>query len=268
MEPNEELGHWERVYAGKSPRPWRYLQWVHWYYPYRMFDLELRRYVTGRGYRTFLDMGSGPGNWMIYAARRLGLTVFGVDYSERACQLARENLARAGVSGTIIHADFTYKINLQPVDLIYLGGVIEHYADPTEILRIAMRFLNPGGTLVNWLPTSLGLNRWYWKVFDSDRLSTLVAISADDLRRWYEEIGLERIWTVYSGSLCLSMFPKQAILPRPKWLHRIAIEAPVRALDVTLSIALIAMSALGGKLESPLFSPHVIAFGTKSQAHS
>ena len=262
---DDEQSFWEHLYDQKRPAYWGHLKWVDWYYPFRRFDRRLRAYIDGRGYETFLDMGSGQGLWLIYAVKRLKLKAFGVDYSSAACKLASANLARADVEGTVVQGDFLDGLEIEPVDVIYLGGVIEHYPDPVEILRIALNYLKPGGTLVNRVPTSLGLNRFYWRILYPDRLATLKSVSLENLRTWYADISLEQIQAFYNGSFCLSMFPKEVLLPKPEWLHRLLVHYPVRLVDVGISSVLIGLDALGSTPESRSFSPQVIAFGTKAR---
>lgn len=261
----DERGYWERVHRSKRPHQWGSLAWVDLYYPYRRYDQELRRYVHGRGYRTFLDLGCGPGNWLVHAARRLELEPVGIDYSEPGCALARENLRRGNVQGHVVCGDFTDAQPLvPPCDVVYLGGVIEHYEDPVSLLRHVMRYLKPGGTLVNRLPTSMGTNAWFRRVTGTGRPH--LPVSVERISSWYAELGLGDIRACYSGSLCLSRFPMEDILPRPRWLNRVAVRWPVRAIDAAVSGTLIALTSCGAPVpEGPIVSPHVIALGRKSQ---
>ncbi len=258
----DEPAHWQRVYERQRPRNWGSLGWVEMYYPYRAYDRALAGYIRGRGYRTFLDIGCGHGPWLIHAARRFGLTPAGLDYSSRACALARANLALAGIDGTVVEGDFTQEIRLGVFDVVYLGGVIEHYEDPRAILRHVMRHVAPGGTLVNWLPTSIDWTTRLWRRFGGGR--HFHPVSREAINGWYRDIGLEDIETRYSGSCCLSMVPKEFVLPRPVWLHNALVHYPVRGADALISGALIAAAKAGVTVpEGPRLSPHVIAFGRK-----
>src|SRR5207249_1623316 len=56
--------------------------------------------------RKLLEIGCARSAWQPYFAREFGSAVCGLDYSELGCRLAREVLAREGVNGEIVCADF------------------------------------------------------------------------------------------------------------------------------------------------------------------
>ncbi len=95
--------HWSRAHRRET---YENLGWVSRSYPFVALDRLLRSVLTVDSSRSFLEVGSGPGRWMIYFHKTFGYRVSGCDTSPRSCEWARENLAAAGVVATIHQADF------------------------------------------------------------------------------------------------------------------------------------------------------------------
>lgn len=69
--------------------------------------------------KSILEIGCGGGRWLIYFAKEFGYNVWGIDYSEIGCKIARENLKREDVSGTILCED-VFKNSLESEFLVPL----------------------------------------------------------------------------------------------------------------------------------------------------
>jgi SAM-dependent methyltransferase len=94
-----------------------------------------------------LDLGCGPGGNAIWLARR-GWQVVGVDWAERAIELAREAAAAAGVAAEFVLADVTDWRAPRRFDLVIstfslLGGELSRRA-----LATAAAALAAGGTVI------------------------------------------------------------------------------------------------------------------------
>lgn len=142
----------------------------------------LERYGAPTGAR-LLEIGCGGGDFLARARSR-GYAVAGVEFSEGACDAARNQLG-GGVE--ILRAapddlpgeDASY-------DVCVLSDVIEHVRDPRQLLAQAHRLLKPGGILffavpsLDSLPARLLKNRWMqfrpdhlW-YFKADTMETLL----------------------------------------------------------------------------------------------
>jgi SAM-dependent methyltransferase len=107
----------------------------------------LPRVVDFNGYRgrTLVEVGCGVGTDLVRFARG-GAAVIGVDLSETAVRLAKENLAASGQRGAVLVADGG-NLPLPPgsVDVFYAHGVLQYAAAPRRIVEEALRVLKPGG---------------------------------------------------------------------------------------------------------------------------
>lgn len=109
-----------------------------------------------------LDIGCGSGLLLSLLARR-GFDVRGFDPSRDASAAARARGVEVVVGETIESAGFT----VEAFDVVTLFHVIEHVADPRNVLREVSRILRPGGRMIVQVPNTdswqsrLFGTRWY-----------------------------------------------------------------------------------------------------------
>jgi SAM-dependent methyltransferase len=169
---------------------------------YRFEKLDyLPRLVDFAGYRDreVLEIGCGVGTDLARFAQG-GARVTGVDLSETAVELARQNFAHLGLSGDLRVADGTrLPFGDHSFDLVYCHGVLQYSADPEGIVREAARVLRPDGEAVFMV-----YNRRSWLAWMSKHLG----------------VGLEHgdspVFTLYTISefdRLLRPFPTRRIVP-------------------------------------------------------
>lgn len=97
------------------------------------------------GGRHLLDIGCGSGV-LLEEARRLGFVAHGLDHSA-------VNVAAARAKGFAVqHAAAETLEAEQAYDVVTMLDIVEHLADPVDVLRRAARALVPGGALVVYTP--------------------------------------------------------------------------------------------------------------------
>ena len=116
----------------------------------------LPRVIDFGGYRgkRLVEVGCGIGTDLVRFARG-GAHVAGIDLSETAVQLARQNLTMHGQRGAVVVGDgvalpFGDKIG----DVVYAHGVLQYAPDPRRIVEEALRVSCPAGRRSSWSTTA------------------------------------------------------------------------------------------------------------------
>lgn len=98
---------------------------------------------------TVLDVGSGPGGFLV-AARKRGWDTWGIEPSPAAWEYSRANY------GLVVHNgefdDYAVTYVGDNYSAINFGEVLEHVPDPAAWLRRAHSLLSPGGLLLVIVP--------------------------------------------------------------------------------------------------------------------
>lgn len=250
---------WRRLDVGNH---YAALEWIRRSYPYAALDRLLRSALPVDPTKTFVEIGSGPGRFLIYFHRVFGYQVSGCDYSPASCTLARENLARAGVRGTIHHADL-FEFEGQ-YDVVYSGGVIEHFESPAPILERFTRLLRPGGYLVTTVPNLRGLNGLYRRLLKPDTFDTHRPITLAELRAWHGGLGLHEVLATAYGSLCLSRLPTHAF-PRAPRLQRFVWTPLFRAGWAASNRLCFLLDRTGLRVDGSQISPHLLVVARRPE---
>jgi cyclopropane fatty-acyl-phospholipid synthase-like methyltransferase len=101
--------------------------------------------------KRFLEVGCAGGRWLVYFHRAFGYSVTGCDYSETGCETARQALSRAGIAGEVIQDDL-FRLEGR-WDVVFSGGLVEHFTDAKGVLAKFLSLLNGGGSSSRWCPT-------------------------------------------------------------------------------------------------------------------
>jgi SAM-dependent methyltransferase len=254
------VDYWETKWSRADHRTHSQdLQWISRDHAYSSFDRLLRAVLPHSSTKRFIELGSGPGRWLIYFHKRFGYQVEGCDYSPVSCAQARQNLAQAGIPGTIRYGSF---LELQEqYDIVFSGGVIEHFENPGELVERFARLVRPGGILITDVPNLRGINGWYSALLAPQTFDTHRVIKPEDLRHWHRASGLSELLATSYGSFCLSRVPAQAFKERP-WLQRLW--TPVYKLAAGgVNRVLRFLLQLGVRLDHPMISPHLLVVAQK-----
>ena len=144
--------------------------------------------------RKLLELGCGGSAFLPYFAIELGFQVFGIDYSENGCDLARSMCAAHGVRADVVCVDF-FKAPTDAFagafDAVVSFGVVEHFTDTNDTVKKFATFLRPGGILVTIVPNmkwSVGMLQKHLapEVYDAHEI-----IDPSRLRASHEAAGLQ-----------------------------------------------------------------------------
>lgn len=104
--------------------------------------------------KTYLEIGCGQG----FSGEELakdGWLFIGVDFSLNALRSLKERLNNRGIENyLLIHGDIqSLPIRSNSIDLIYGGGVIEHFMNTQVVINHIFRVLTKGGISFNTVPS-------------------------------------------------------------------------------------------------------------------
>lgn len=127
---------------------------------------ELARRLGGVEGRRILDVGCGRGE-MLGALQRRGADVYGTQLSEAAARVAASRIGPDRVFvGELVDARYPDAF----FDCVTIWHVLEHVANPLQLLREVARVLKPGGFLYVEVPNAGGLAartlRRAWLAYD------------------------------------------------------------------------------------------------------
>ncbi|WP_342363579.1 metalloregulator ArsR/SmtB family transcription factor [Terrarubrum flagellatum] len=105
--------------------------------------------VGDRPIHALLDLGAGTGRMLQLFAGRASRLV-GVDSSPAMLQVARANLAKAGVRGVELRQGDIYALPVErnAFDVVIIHQVLHYLDDPSRALREAAASLAPGGRMI------------------------------------------------------------------------------------------------------------------------
>lgn len=98
-----------------------------------------------------LDVGTGPGDIaVLLASRAPALQILAIDLGEHMLRLARQNVARAGLSARVEIARIDAKESGQPpgsIDMVISNSLVHHIPEPEQLFRELKRIARPGAGL-------------------------------------------------------------------------------------------------------------------------
>jgi len=166
---------------------------------YHQFFVEALAGHTG----TLLEVGCGSSKWMPYFARKFGYQVSGIDYSEVGCLQAFEQLRKAGVDGQVICRDALAENGdlCGRFDVVISLGLVEHFADTSEITRSLARYVRPGGLLVSASPNLAGILGSTQRLLNRPVYDVHVPFTLQHLANAHRRAGLVVQRAAYLGGL-------------------------------------------------------------------
>jgi glycosyltransferase involved in cell wall biosynthesis/ubiquinone/menaquinone biosynthesis C-methylase UbiE len=126
------------------------------YAPWMAGVMEFGRHAG----KDVLEIGGGMGTDLAQFARH-GARVTDVDLSAGHLELARENLALRGLTGTfILHDAETLPFDDSAFDVVYSNGVIHHTPNTRSVICEMRRVLRPGGRAIVMVYAENSLHYW------------------------------------------------------------------------------------------------------------
>jgi len=248
---------WEHAYHGVR-KSRRCLPNPRWRLGHFELDRVFRQFLPRKSGLRLLEVGCGSSIWLPYFVREFGYKVSGVDYTLNGVEQAKENLARAGCTGNIIHADF---FDIEPrlqnqFDFVFSFGVIEHFERPGDVVARFASCLREGGITITYIPNIPGFIGPLLKWVDRPFYQTHKHIDKQELVRYHTEAGQDVFFSSYIQLLDLNQLHLGKLGPR--WAH--LFHGAFAALDLPV---LLADRFLGLRVRSPRFSSSILVLARK-----
>jgi SAM-dependent methyltransferase len=153
------------------------------------YRVGLLRDHVSRGH--LIEIGSGTGAFAS-AAQAAGFDVTAIEMDERCCRYLSE---REGIAAICSDRPLEALASLPQASVVAMWHVLEHLANPAEVLDEAAQKLQPGGVLAIGVPNPSSLQfrvlRGRWAHLDAPR--HLCLIPPDALIRKGEELGMRTV---------------------------------------------------------------------------
>lgn len=146
-----------------------------------------------------VEVGCARSQALPVLAKRLGLSVAGIDYSPNGCEQTRVMMKREGVSGEVYCSDiFAVPDTLQgSFDVVVSFGLIEHFSDTNEIVSALAGLLKPGGVILTNIPNMRGTTGFVQKILNRGIYDIHVPLTPSQVRIAHEAAGLRVMESAY-----------------------------------------------------------------------
>ncbi|MBC6980557.1 metalloregulator ArsR/SmtB family transcription factor [Caulobacter sp. 17J80-11] len=159
------------------------------YVPENAVEAAIDRAAGPGPFERVVDLGTGSGRMLTLLGRRAKMSV-GLDLSQHMLNIARANVARAGLEKVELrHGDiFATRLPAHSADLVVVHQVLHYLSDPAAAVAEAARLVRPGGRLlvVDFAPHALEFLR-------TDHQHRRLGFADDEMDRWLEEADLDRV---------------------------------------------------------------------------
>jgi len=193
---------WENYYSGKGT-----LRVINRFFNQKIFDADiidvLNKHLAGvKG--ELVEMGCGGSEWLVYLAKRFDFRISGVDYLERGCEISKSLLDDNSIADyQIICDDFfeRHQRDSKRYDAVVSFGVIEHFDQPSHVLKAFESYLKDSGKIVTTCPNTGGAAMSLQKLFDKRVYYNHKRFELADLVNYHTEAGFKVIYSSYTGFL-------------------------------------------------------------------
>lgn len=146
-----------------------------------------------------VEVGCARSQALPVFAKRLGLSVAGIDYSPNGCEQTRVMLNREAVSGDVYCSDiFAIPDALKGrFDVVVSFGLIEHFSNTNEIVSALAGLLKPGGMIFTNIPNMQGTTGFVQKALNRGIYDIHVPLTPSQVRSAHEMAGLDVIESNY-----------------------------------------------------------------------
>lgn len=164
----------------------------------------LQKYLPEENDKTAIELGSFPGAFLPTIGRK-GYTLNGIDFNPRNVDALPTWLKSKGLQVKEFNSGDIFEfvsISKERFDLVCSFGLIEHFENYEEVIRLHLSLLKPGGKLVITTPNFRGWMQYLpHRLFDAYNLSKhyLPSMNPSKWKTIIEKEGLQVLFSGYFG---------------------------------------------------------------------
>lgn len=128
------------------------------------------KYLKSDSGKDILEIGCAGGDFLVYLAKRYHYKAFGVDYSDELWTTEELSKFNDLPAPTLFKEDI-FKWNPgRQFDIVCSFGFLEHFDDPSPVIKKHLELLKPGGTLIITMPHFAHLQYFFHWLIDRENL--------------------------------------------------------------------------------------------------
>lgn len=147
----------------------------------------------------FVELGCGSSYLLPYFAKTYDFKVYGIDFSESRLEQTTSNLSGVGITGTLVNRDLRIPVEAWQgkFDVVYSGGVVEHFSSPADVLNVARTYLKPDGVVITTVPHLKGFWGACGALLNKDAAKGYKRMDLKDLVKAHQDAGMKVIYSSY-----------------------------------------------------------------------
>ena len=166
----------------------------------------------------YIEVGCAPGNMLAWVSKTLETNSTGIDYSEVGiikCKCLFEILSLEIDLHCIDF--FEHNLPLESFDFVTSFGLIEHFDDPSLVVKNHVDLLKSGGTALISIPNYGGIYGHIQKWCDPDNLKThnLKIMNIKSLKHLTSDLNVQSVKVYYFGKIDPLILSLEKKLPIP-----------------------------------------------------
>jgi 2-polyprenyl-3-methyl-5-hydroxy-6-metoxy-1,4-benzoquinol methylase len=200
-----EKKYWNSIYSSKKEKIKK--KWTPASYEELCLKYMLLKEIEFYKPKNILEIGCGDSTWLPYLAKKMNLNVFGMDYSEEGCNLAKNRLKNEKINGKIFCQDI-FKAKSSEIgqyDFVYSLGVVEHFTDTENIISNLLKFVKPGGVILTEIPNLRSIHGILSWLYQPKQLAKHKIITQKELIKIYKKLELKNSKSHFVGAFTINI---------------------------------------------------------------
>jgi SAM-dependent methyltransferase len=262
--------NWDNIWSQKNKKKLKFIRKKEELY-FNVIGL-LNKYLSTFNYKdknySIIELGcGGSASFNNLIKKYKNLKLFGLEKSLSGCKLALEYCEESSnlniICGDVIKPPFKHS----SFNIVFSIGLIEHFANPYEVLKKHYEILKSDGILICVIPNLIGLQGKFFNFLDRKNLEKnnnwiygMRYITPNDLRRWLKELDCKKIIVKPIGGI--HPFLMLESYSSKKRLREIKIEKILYQILFFLPLVILNIPFIF-RLNSVTFSPFIVAICKK-----